>query len=240
MARLHDRFEQDEEVQISPGEIDLVQHIGEIVSLDAGHRKCDLERLAGCQEVLMFVFPMASPALSRRLALGAGLMALIAGRAAADEGDCGMNGEDVAQLTRRAAEANDAFVAGAMRRWYALASPIGGDFTLMAPFGGAPSYGFDGSDAHLDAMARRFTSGSATFELVESYATPDMVVLAFVERQRAVVGGLPEQDWSLRVTQVYARRGGEWMMVHRHADPLTHARDMAQTAALARGAGATA
>ena len=105
----------------------------------------------------------------------------------------------------------------------------------MAPFGGAPSYGFDGSDAHLDAMARRFTGGSATLELVESYATPDMVVLAYIERQRGEVGGLPEQDWSLRVTAVWARREGEWALVHRHADPLTHARNMAETAALARG-----
>ena len=49
-----------------------------------------------------------------------------------------------------------------------------------------------------------------------------MVVLAFIERQRVLVDGLPEQDWSLRVTQVYARRDGEWHLVHRHADPLTH------------------
>jgi hypothetical protein len=49
---------------------------------------------------------------------------------------------------------------------------------------------------------------------------------------------LPEQDWSLRVTAVWARREGEWVMVHRHADPLTHARNMAETAALARGPGA--
>jgi ketosteroid isomerase-like protein len=188
----------------------------------------------------MFVLPTLSPAMSRRATLTAGLMLTLAGRAAADEGDSGMNGNDVAHLTRRAKEANDAFVAGDMRRWYDLASPIGGDFTLMAPFGGAPSHGFDGSDAHLDAMARRFTGGSATFELVESYATPDMVVLAFIERQRAEVGGLPEQDWSLRVTAVWARREGEWVLVHRHADPLTHAREMAETAALARGASSAA
>ncbi|QGZ94238.1 DUF4440 domain-containing protein [Terricaulis silvestris] len=186
----------------------------------------------------MFVLPTLSPALSRRAALTLGLMLPFAGRAAADEGESGMNSNDAAHLRRRAAEANDAFVAGDMRRWYALASPMGRDFTLMAPFGGAPSHGFDGSDAHLDAMARRFTGGSAAFELIESYATPDMVVMAFIERQRAEVGGLPEQDWSLRVTQVYARREGEWVMVHRHADPLTHPRDMAETAALARGVNA--
>jgi ketosteroid isomerase-like protein len=183
----------------------------------------------------MFALTSLSPAMSRRFALSAGLMALFAGNAAADEGDHGMHEDEAAQLMRRASDANDAFVAGDMRRWYDLMSPISGDFTLMAPFGGEPSRGFDGSAARLDAMAQRFTSGEATFDLVQSYATPDMVVLAYIERQRAVVGGLPEQDWSLRVTAVWARRRGEWQLVHRHADPLTHAMSMAQTAAVARG-----
>ena len=141
----------------------------------------------------------------------------------------------VRQLVRRAEDANDAFMAGDMRRWYDLASPISGDFTLMAPFGGAASHGFDGSDERLAQMARTFTGGAATLELVQSYATPDTVVLVFVERQRGLVGGLPEQDWSLRVTQVYAQRAGEWHLVHRHADPLTHGMTMTQTAAIARG-----
>lgn len=149
-----------------------------------------------------------------------------------------MNANEVAQLIERARVANDAFIGGDMRRWYALVSPIGDDFTLMSPFGGEPSYGFDGSEAHLDAMATRFAGGAATFELVESYAAADMVVIAFVERQRGHVGGLPEQDWSLRVTQVWMRRAGQWQLVHRHADPLTHDRTLHQTAAIARGVSA--
>jgi ketosteroid isomerase-like protein len=183
----------------------------------------------------MFVMPSLSPAMSRRFALGAGLLALFAGRAAADEGNAGMHEDEVGQLARRAADANDAFIAGDMHRWYRLASPIGGDFTLMAPFGGEPSHGFDGSDEHLDALARRFTGGEARFELVQSYATADMVVLAYIERQRGLVGGLPEQDWSLRVTAVWARRVGEWHLVHRHADALTHGMSIVQLAPIARG-----
>lgn len=146
-----------------------------------------------------------------------------------------MNSNGVAHLIERARTANDAFIAGDMRNWYALVSPISADFTLMSPFGGAPSHGFDGSEAHLAAMATRFNGGAASFELVESYATADMIVLAFIERQRARVGGLPEQDWSLRVTQVWMQRGGDWQLVHRHADPLTHSRNISQTAQIARG-----
>jgi ketosteroid isomerase-like protein len=56
-----------------------------------------------------------------------------------------------------------------------------------------------------------------------------------IERQHAQVGGLPEQDWSLRVTQVYRREGSDWRVVHRHADPLVHGVDLEQAAALARG-----
>ncbi|MGI8585517.1 MAG: DUF4440 domain-containing protein, partial [Thermoleophilaceae bacterium] len=61
------------------------------------------------------------------------------------------------------------------------------------------------------------------------------VVLVVIERQHGQVGGLPDQDWSLRVTQVYRRYGSDWHVVHRHADPLVHAIDLEQAAALARG-----
>ena len=183
----------------------------------------------------MRILPLLPPAMSRRIAIAAGLILPFGAKAAADEGDDKMREADATHLARRAADANRAFISGDMRRWYELASPIGCDFTLMAPFGGTPSYGFDGSAVHLDALARRFTGGQATFELVERYASGEMVVLAFIERQRVLVGGLPEQDWSLRVTQVYARRDGEWHLVHRHADPLTHDLTIAQAASIARG-----
>jgi hypothetical protein len=52
------------------------------------------------------------------------------------------------------------------------------------------------------------------------------------------VGGLPEQDWSLRVTEVYRKAGSEWQLVHRHADPLVRRIALKQAAALARGMGA--
>jgi len=72
-------------------------------------------------------------------------------------------------------------------------------------------------------------------ELVQTYASGDMVVLVMIERQRGEVGGLPDQDWSLRVTQVYRRDGSEWRLVHRHADPLVNNIGLEQAAAIARG-----
>jgi hypothetical protein len=55
-----------------------------------------------------------------------------------------------------------------------------------------------------------------------------------IERQRCEIGSLPEQDWSLRVTQVYRRDGSEWRLVHRHADPLVQNIGLENAAEIAR------
>jgi hypothetical protein len=54
-------------------------------------------------------------------------------------------------------------------------------------------------------------------------------------RQHGEVGGLPEQEWSLRVTLVFRRDELGWRQVHRHADGLVHGIDLDQLSALARG-----
>ena len=56
-----------------------------------------------------------------------------------------------------------------------------------------------------------------------------------IERQHAEVGGLPDQDWSLRVTEIYRKEASVWQLVHRHADPLVQRITLEQAATLARG-----
>jgi ketosteroid isomerase-like protein len=127
--------------------------------------------------------------------------------------------QELADLIQRTEEANSAFMRGDVGRYLALITHAD-DFTLMAPFGGEPTRGFDTSKERLDGLARYFRAGTLELELVQTYASGDMAVLVIIERQRGEVGGLPEQDWSLRVTLVYRREGPEWQLVHRHADPL--------------------
>jgi ketosteroid isomerase-like protein len=142
--------------------------------------------------------------------------------------------EELADLIRHTAEANSALMRGDMSRYLTLITHAD-DYTLMAPFGGAPTRGFDVSSERLAELARFFRAGTSELEVVQSYASGDMVVLVVIERQRGEVGGLADQDWSLRVTQVYRREGSEWRLVHRHADPLVKGISVEQAAAIARG-----
>jgi ketosteroid isomerase-like protein len=172
----------------------------------------------------------AAPGLTRRAALAAAAVApLSIGPATA--------AEPVADLTARAAEKNAAFMRGDMQRWSELVH-IAADFTLMQPFGGPPSRGFNKSPERLAELARYFRNGKTGQEIVQTCASDDIVVLVMIERQTGEVGGLPEQDWSLRVTEVYRKAGTEWELVHRHADPLLRRVTLEQAAVLARGLGA--
>jgi ketosteroid isomerase-like protein len=109
------------------------------------------------------------------------------------------------------------------------------DFTLMSPFGGPPSHGAPYAPERIEAIGRFFRNGTFAMEVVATYGSPDMVVLVVIERTNVEVGGLPAQDWALRVTLVYRRDGADWRLVHRHADPLVDPVSVEYAAAIARG-----
>jgi ketosteroid isomerase-like protein len=142
--------------------------------------------------------------------------------------------KDVASLIGRTADANAALVRGDLDGYLAL-TPHASDYTLMAPFGGPPTRGFDMSSEYRAAVARFFKSGTFHQEVVATYDSRDLIVVVTIERVHAEIGGLPEQDWSLRVTQVFRREGSQWQLVHRHADPLANAISLEQAAAVTRG-----
>lgn len=148
--------------------------------------------------------------------------------------DAAAGNDVIASLIERAREKNAAFMRGDMDRWFQLVR-IAPDFTLMQPFGGPASRGFDASPKRLADLSRYFREGETELEVLQTYASNEFVVLVMVERQRAEVGGLAAQDWSLRVTEVYRKDGTDWQLVHRHADPLVRSITLQQAAILARG-----
>jgi ketosteroid isomerase-like protein len=142
--------------------------------------------------------------------------------------------QDLADLIVRVEEGAGALLRGDMPAYLARIKHAD-DYTLMDPFGGEMTRGFDASSERLAAMARFFQGGEAKLEVAQSYASGDLAVLVVIERQYGKVGGLSDQDWSLRVTLVFRREGSEWRLAHRHADPLVHGIDLERLAALARG-----
>jgi len=143
--------------------------------------------------------------------------------------------QELADLVERTAEAASALIRGDVRRYLTLIRHSD-DYTLMPPSGGEPRRGFDSSDQAVEALADYFRGdGEAELEVFESYRSGDLVVLVAIERQHGEVGGLPDQDWSLRVTLVFRREGTGWRLAHRHADPLVREITIEQAFSVARG-----
>lgn len=139
----------------------------------------------------------------------------------------------IADLIRRSHQSNAALMRGDMAA-YRDFIVLSDDFSFMSPFGGAPTRAADFTDDRMQAMGRFFADGSLETHLVEAYASGNMVVLAVIEHANVAVGGLPKQDWWLRVTLIYRREAGRWLLAHRHADPLRRTIGLAAAAALAR------
>jgi ketosteroid isomerase-like protein len=140
----------------------------------------------------------------------------------------------VTALLDKSERSNIALMRGDIAQYRTIVT-YGDDFALMSPFGGEPTHGRDLTPERWAAMGRFFKNGTFRQDVVQTYASNDMVVLALIEHCTVEVGGLPKQDWHLRVTLVYRRKGADWQLVHRHADPLVAGISHQKSAALARG-----
>ncbi|HEY1905784.1 MAG TPA: nuclear transport factor 2 family protein [Myxococcaceae bacterium] len=159
---------------------------------------------------------------------------MLLGAAAAGAMPGAAGGDEIARLIERTTVSEVAFLRGEMDRYLSLNSHAD-DYTLMSPFGGPTRRGFDTSPARLAELSRYFRGGSGTVDVEHTYASDQLVVVAMIARLRGTVGGLPEQDWNLRVTQVFRRDSPGWRVVHRHADFLLRKISLEQAAALTRG-----
>lgn len=142
--------------------------------------------------------------------------------------------DDLDDLVHRMDQAAASFIRGDIGQYLSLFDHAD-DYTLMGPTGGETVRGFDSDEQRLEEMSRFFAEGEARLEVDQTYVSDDLAVLVAVERQHGVVGGTPDQDWSLRVTLVLRRVGDRWHLVHRHADPLVHEIPWSHLAELARG-----
>lgn len=143
--------------------------------------------------------------------------------------------ETIAQLIQRSEQSNGALMRGNLAAYLSLIS-FTHDFTLMSPFGGRPTHASELTSDRLVDMARFFRHGTLRQEVVATYGSRDLVVLVLIERANVEVGGLPTQEWALRVTLVYRREADSWKLAHRHADPLVNGITLKQAAELAEKA----
>jgi len=182
---------------------------------------------------------------SRRAAMTAALALPLVAQAAADDSDLvtGAAAGPVIrrappELVRRSQEAARAFIRGDVAGYLSFID-VADDFTLMQPFGGEVTLGFNRSPEWAKGIADYFKNGEADVELVQSYASGeklgDIAVLVTVEHQHGEVGGLPDQRWPLRVTLVFRRSAKDWELVHRHADLTVKRISLEQAATMARG-----
>src|SRR3712207_6078351 len=101
--------------------------------------------------------------------------------------DGSITDEELAELVRRTEEATSAFMRGDMSRYLDL-TPHARGFTLMNPFGGAPTR-YENRRESLEKAAGYFKAGEAKLELLQTHASGDIVVLVMIERQHGEVGG---------------------------------------------------
>ena len=95
------------------------------------------------------------------------------------------------------------------------------DVIVAHPFG-PPARGWQEAADAIDRAAALWRDGNVTgFERLGAYATPDLAYVVEIERYVARVGGSDEPaSLALRVTTILRPEGGEWRIVHRHADAI--------------------
>lgn len=166
-----------------------------------------------------------SDAMSRRLLIGGlaiGVSLATQGTALAQEmpgADAGLEAA-IAQSHR----ALEAILNGNPALYQALFADRE-DITLGNPFG---PFGRGRAEvtARLANAATKYRDGVVVgVDRIATYGSGDFACVVEVEHDRARVGAQPDfAEFHVRVTSVYERIGGEWRLVHRHADPITTAR----------------
>jgi ketosteroid isomerase-like protein len=99
------------------------------------------------------------------------------------------------------------------------------DVSLANPFGPVAT-GWPQVQDTMERAAANYEDGGATgFDTIVLHVGGELSYTVEVEHFQAKVGGADEiASGALRVTSILRQEGGEWRIVHRHADPITSAR----------------
>ncbi|MDQ0690225.1 nuclear transport factor 2 family protein [Arthrobacter sp. W4I7] len=118
-------------------------------------------------------------------------------------------------------DALDAFAKGDARDIKRLYSHRD-DVVLANPFGPAVQ-GWAHAEARLDFAVARFRDGEcSSYDSLFRLVSDDMAVLHELEHWKAKVSGRSiSTPFVLRVTTVFRREDGTWLVVLRHADPIS-------------------
>ena len=128
--------------------------------------------------------------------------------------------ESLRAAIARMSDATSAFVAGDATLWKERCSH-GEDVTIAGGWG-AYERGWEAVGERYAWAASRYQGGEVEIEVVALDASGDLGYTFHIERQVARLAGVAEPvPVVLRVTHIYRREGGEWRLVHRHADPVT-------------------
>jgi ketosteroid isomerase-like protein len=108
-----------------------------------------------------------------------------------------------------------------IKKWYSNRQ----DVTLGNPLGPVVR-GWEQVAAVLDHAASQIRDGEMVdAETLTRYTTPELAYVVRVERSKAKIGGQEAvTPISLRATMIMRPEDGVWKIVHRHADPITSAR----------------
>lgn len=73
----------------------------------------------------------------------------------------------------------------------------------------------------FDVLATRFSNcTSFSYEVTAAGVSGDLAYVAGIEHTTASVAGADPLPYTLRVTTIFRREGGDWKIVHRHGDAL--------------------
>jgi NAD(P)H-dependent FMN reductase/ketosteroid isomerase-like protein len=97
--------------------------------------------------------------------------------------------------------------------------PHSGTATFFPPFGGAEQ-GAEAVATRYQRDVRSFSPGGETsFDILQT-VDGDVGVWTGFQSAKVRMQGSDPREMKLRVTEVFRRIGGDWKLVHRHADPL--------------------